>query len=273
MGKRRAFTLIELLVVIAIIALLMAILMPSLQRAREQGKAVVCQTRLKQWGVVFSMYTDDNNGYFHRGHRGSADLPGTWFNAARDYWKDFKLLRCPTARKLKNPHDRQAGGTFISWWNWVGDEVADVKSTSYGALIDRGFTLVPGSYAINGWVQNPPLGEDTKGHDSSNNWRTFHVRTSESVPLILDCAWYYGYPYHRDLPTEWRDFFKSGEGMDKFCIDRHRNGRINSVFLDHSARLVSLKELWRLKWHKSFPANAPAPNWATEAPWMVPLPD
>jgi len=111
-GKRRAFTLIELLVVIAIIALLMAILMPSLQRAREQGKAVVCQTRLKQWGVVFSMYTDDNNGYFHRGHRGSADLPGTWFNAARDYWKDFKLLRCPTARKLKNPLDRQAGGTF-----------------------------------------------------------------------------------------------------------------------------------------------------------------
>jgi len=155
----------------------------------------------------------------------------------------------------------------------VGNEAANVKGTPYGALVDRGFTLVPGSYAINGWVQNPPPEENTKGHDSSNNWRTFHVRTSESVPLILDCAWYYGYPYHTDLPTEWRDFFKSGEGMDKFCIDRHRNGRINSVFLDHSVRLVSLKELWRLKWHKSFPASAPAPNWATEAPWMVRLPE
>jgi prepilin-type N-terminal cleavage/methylation domain-containing protein len=273
MGRRRGFTLIELLVVISIIALLMAILMPSLQRSREQGKTVVCQSRLKQWGLVFSMYTGDNNGYFHRGHRGSADLPGAWYNATRDYWKDFKLLRCPTARKLEHPHDRRSGGTFTAWWNWVGHEVADVKGTSYEALVDRGFILVPGSYAINGWVQNPPPGEDTKGHDSSNNWRTFDVRSADPVPLLLDSAWYYGYPYHTDLPTEWEDVFKTGEGMDKFCIDRHRNGRINGVFLDHSARLVGIKELWRLKWHRSFPVNAPPPNWATEAPWIVPLPE
>ena len=95
MYKQKAFTLIELLVVISIIALLMAILMPSLQRTRDQAKTVVCQTQLKQWGIVFSMYTGDNNGYFHRGHRGSSDFQGNWFNATINYWQDPAMLRCP----------------------------------------------------------------------------------------------------------------------------------------------------------------------------------
>jgi len=59
--KKRGFTLIELLVVIAIIALLMAILMPSLQRVRRQAKAIACQSNLKQWGFVWAMYTDEKH--------------------------------------------------------------------------------------------------------------------------------------------------------------------------------------------------------------------
>ena len=60
------FTLIELLVLIAIIALLLAILLPSLGKARDQAKNVRCRNNLKQIGLTFTLYTDDNEGKFPR---------------------------------------------------------------------------------------------------------------------------------------------------------------------------------------------------------------
>jgi prepilin-type N-terminal cleavage/methylation domain-containing protein len=60
--RQRAFTLIELLVVIAVIVLLLSILMPSLQKARKMAQSMVCQANVKQWGLVFRFYVDDNEG-------------------------------------------------------------------------------------------------------------------------------------------------------------------------------------------------------------------
>ena len=61
MRRQKAFTLIELLVVIAVIAVLMAILMPALNRAREQGKRAACLSNLKQLMLGWGMYADDND--------------------------------------------------------------------------------------------------------------------------------------------------------------------------------------------------------------------
>ena len=58
----RGFTLIELLVVISIIALLVAILLPSLRRARDQGKLAVCASNLRELGLGVHMYAGENNG-------------------------------------------------------------------------------------------------------------------------------------------------------------------------------------------------------------------
>jgi len=61
--SNKGFTLVELLVVIAIIALLLAILMPSLQRAREQSRVVICNSNLRQVGLATYLYAEDYKGF------------------------------------------------------------------------------------------------------------------------------------------------------------------------------------------------------------------
>lgn len=61
--RRKGFTLIELLVVVAIIAILAAMLLPALSRARESARQAVCMSNLKQLSLVLLQYAEDYNGY------------------------------------------------------------------------------------------------------------------------------------------------------------------------------------------------------------------
>ena len=77
MSKRNGFTLVELLVVIAIIAILMAILVPALRRARDQARAVVCRSNLRQIGLAANMYAEEWDMHVPRGFRGNTGR--AWF--------------------------------------------------------------------------------------------------------------------------------------------------------------------------------------------------
>ena len=118
--KKERFTLIELLIVVAIIAILSAMLLPSLMKARESARAAVCQSNLKQLGIAAQFYADDNKAYFV-------------INNGVDWWpkvfydgnyieKAEGLMTCPS---LPLQDDWLNG----IQWNW--------RHRVYGAAIDN----------------------------------------------------------------------------------------------------------------------------------------
>lgn len=263
MKKYKAFTLIELLVVIAIIALLMAVLAPALKKAKMQAKMAVCQSNLKQWGVISTLYTSEYNDKFMPGWTPEAGKH-RWINLLRDIYEVDEVRLCPAA--TKKMYEIQNGsmvlvnmsGPFTAW-----GEFNDVVGAYEGAPGDYG------SYGMNGWCYNPPsnLSEVNNGCLTKDCWRTPNVKGAYEIPLFLDSIWLDGYPHDNDLPPAEQGDWIGGypHNMQRYCIDRHGNGVINSLFLDLSLQKVGLKGLWGLKWHRRYDTNATRPTWPD---WM-----
>src|SRR3954468_12138591 len=107
MRKRRGFTLIELLVVVGIIAVLIALLLPALQRAREHANRTVCLGNLRQLAAAMIMYNNENKGKFPAA--GTAQQIDDWI-----YWE---ITVAPNVPVPRNPDEGllvpYMGGHFI----------------------------------------------------------------------------------------------------------------------------------------------------------------
>ena len=256
--RPRAFTLIELLVVISVIALLLAILMPSLQKARRMGQAVVCRSHLKQWGQIFHLYASDNENRVPQSIAGGglSAQDTYWIVATLPYYSEKKIRLCPSTKVVRDvPVNRSHGGTLACWGPFD-----PATPDNWWADFDMG------SYGINEWCSAPPPGAASFwGFPSAYAWRTIDARGASGVPLFMDCVYIDIFPEDHNTPLgnepplyEWSNSWGDwqSEAMRLACIDRH-DGAIHSAFLDGSAARVPLRALWRLKWHKSFNTNGP----------------
>ncbi len=244
-SNRRGFTLIELLVVISIMALLMGILMPTLQRARKSARAVACQAHLRQWGLILKLYADDNSGNFFK-----PEMNAAFFQTLAPFYTNKEILLCMDAQRAATATGTEPGGKS----SWFG---STYKSYSFGGY--------EGSYGISSWIiYEPGEGPGAWGADRKLRWGTPYVKNADRIPMIADCTWPALHAYQTDEPSPWEDPPGGGERMQRFCINRH-NGGVNVAFMDFSTRKVGLKELWRLEWHRGYDDHAAPPVWPD---WM-----
>jgi len=229
-----------LLVVIAIIAVLMSVLLPSLNRTRKQARAVACTSNLKQWSYIWHMHTEDSNGKFNTGDKATGGAAGNdWPIILMPYYLDRGALTiCPAAtRPMVAP-----GEWATRAWSWNQQGWADIKQKETADI---------GSYGQNEWICDRDDGA-TKRY-----WRTRNtIKHPANVPLFFDCAYVDVFPSATAGPPPYEGDISGLNEWVLVCMNRH-NWYVNYLFADMSLRKVGLKELWTLQWHKQYDTRGP----------------
>ncbi|MEM6507027.1 MAG: prepilin-type N-terminal cleavage/methylation domain-containing protein [Planctomycetota bacterium] len=235
--KLRAFTLIELLVVISIIAILIAILLPTLGAARESMQDIGCASNQKQLTIAFTAHGNDNDGYYSYTNTGSND----WFSIhyTQGYFTSPEATICPRTEntvsldskgtmKVPLPDPRDPTGTIdgktIEFYPELNDAADNAQDGTGGHSYETFSWSSPGIWLGGAKINDNRMMSFQSVESSTGADRTYIILDSDQDPVNGPTVW-------NNLPDELSN--NHGEkGLYASFLDGHTSFLNRSEYIE-----------------------------------------